>query len=81
MTDRSTVLLVVRLLGGCALLLVAGSILLTYVVIAQAARTPVDPAAVAVLAGVTSLTGTAVGALAALLVSTRSQPEAAPPEP
>lgn len=75
MTDRRTVLTVIYLLGACTLLLVTGSMGLTYVVIHQAAAGgPVDPTSVAVLSGVTGLAGTCVGALASMLVSTRSAP-------
>lgn len=69
MTSRTTVLAVViglALLGGLAM---GGAILLSYQAIGQPT---IDPAAVGMIAGLTGLAGTCIGALAGVLASTRS---------
>lgn len=63
MNDRRTVLLVVGILGAIAVVLSAGLIYLTAI--------HVDPGNV-----ISGLAGTAIGSLASLLASTRSNPPA-----
>lgn len=82
MTDSKVILTVIRLLGGCALLLILGIIGLNLLVIQQAADgNGIDPTASAVLQGVSGLAGTALGGLGSLLASTRSGPPEPAPTP
>lgn len=73
MTDANTVRAVIRYLGLTALVLVLGGIWLVrdLLRLSQGAGS-IDAAAAAVIGGVFTLAGTTVGALGALLVSTRS---------
>jgi hypothetical protein len=75
MTDVTTIRSVIRYLGMTALLLVGGGVWLVrdLLRLSQGAGT-IDAAAAAVIGGVFTLAGTTVGALGALLVSTRSGP-------
>lgn len=69
MTSRTTVLAVVlglALLGAVAM---GGAILLSHQALDKAT---IDPAAVGLIAGLTGLAGTCIGALAGVLASTRS---------
>lgn len=76
MTEPSLVQRVVLFLGLAALALIGGELWLIHSVIAQ--QKPTD-SAVALIGSVATLAGTTLGALGALLVSTRSGP--APPAP
>lgn len=78
-TDSRTVLTVIYFLGTTTLVLVGGSMLLVYALVSPGR--PIDPTAVAVLSTITGLAGTAVGALASLLVSTRSGQDDSTPVP
>lgn len=81
MTDRSTIQSVIRYLGLVALVLVVGSIILFREVLdASQGRDALDPAVVAMFGSVTTLAGTTVGVLGSLLVSTRSDDTAVPPD-
>lgn len=73
MTDRRTVFTVVVLLGTIALVLATGEIWLVRDIVRQGSGSgTVDPAAVAAVGGIGTLCGTTIGALGAVLVSTRS---------
>lgn len=75
MTTPDTVLAVIRYLGRIALVLTGGAIALTAYVLHLAGKSgSVDPVAVAAVAAITTLLGTVIGALGAILVSTRSGP-------
>jgi hypothetical protein len=69
MTSKTTVLAVVIGLGILGLISICGATWLSHDAIAQPT---VDPAAVALIAGLTGLAGTCIGALAGVLASTRS---------
>jgi hypothetical protein len=73
-TDTATVQMVVRYLGRCAGALILGVVALAGLLIFR----QVEPSAavVGLLTSLSTLTGTAVGALGSMLVSTRSTPEA-----
>lgn len=83
MTTPDVVLAVIRYLGRIALVLAGGALALTAYVLNLAGRAgSVDPVAVAAVAAITTLLGTVIGALGAILVSTRSGPSAdSPPIP
>ena len=82
MTRSDVVLTVVRYLARLTLVLVAGTLYLTWVVIDQAGKVgTVDPVAVGLVGAAWTLTGSCVTALATLLVSTRSTDSAEPPTP
>lgn len=73
MTDHRVVLAVVLMLGILCLVLSVGELLLVRDIIRQGKGSgSVDPAAAAALAGISTLAGSAVTALAAMLTSTRS---------
>lgn len=73
MTSSEVVLTVIRYLGRTALVLGGGALLLTAYVLHLAGKSgSVDPVAVAAVAAITTLLGTVIGSLGAILVSTRS---------
>lgn len=73
MTDLATVRLVIRLLGAVAAALVLGALALTWLLVTQAGKAgAADPSAVGAVGAVWTMAGTVIGALASLLVSTRS---------
>lgn len=75
MTTSEVVLAVIRYLGRIALVLAGGALLLTGYVLHLAGKSgSVDPVAVAAVGAVTTLLGTVLGALGAMLVSTRTGP-------
>lgn len=75
MTTPDVVLAVIRYLGRIALVLALGALVLTaYVLHLAGQKGSVDPVAVAAVAAITTLLGTVIGALGAILVSTRSGP-------
>lgn len=80
MTTRPCVVLtVIRYLGRIAMVLAAGALLLTAYVLWLAGKAgSVDPVAVAAVGAITTLLGTVLGALGALLVSVRSQDDEQP---
>lgn len=72
-TDSSVVRAVVRYLGLAALMLIAVNFLLLRQVIGQGAgKGTIDAATLGAIASVSTLTGTVLGALGAVLVSTRT---------
>lgn len=82
MTSSEVVLAVIRYLGRIALVLAAGALALTAYVLHLAGRAgSVDPVAVAAVGAITTLLGTVLGALGAMLVSTRSGPGTDEPVP
>lgn len=71
----SVVLTVIRYLGRIALVLAFGDLVLTGFVVHLAGKSgSVDPVAVGAVGAITTLLGTVIGALGALLVSTREVP-------
>lgn len=76
MTDPSTVRAVVRYLGLAALLLITIDFLLLRQVISQGAGNgTIDAATLGAIGSMSTLTGTVIGALGTLLVSTRTSTE------
>lgn len=76
MTDPATVRAVVRYLGLAALLLITIDFLLLRQVISQGAGTgTIDAATLGAIGSMSTLTGTVLGALGAVLVSTRTTAE------
>lgn len=81
MTSDATIRSVIRWLGVITFTLVLGNIWLLDHMLAQAAgKGTIDAAAVGAIAGLSAMIGAGIGALGALLVSTRSHPEP-PAEP
>lgn len=79
MTDPATVRAVVRYLGLAALLLISIDYLLLRQVISQGAgKGTIDAATLGAIGSMSTLTGTVLGALGAVLVSTRTGGE--PPQ-
>lgn len=73
MTEIAVVKKVINYLGVAVVILTVGSVyVLVRILDASGGRDTVDPAVIGLFASLTGLTGTAVGALGAMLVSTKT---------